>query len=173
VAGAAALIISGPVGSGKTTVMDEASTLLRAADVAHIGLDFDSLCLIHPHDEGDRFATRYGFENLGAVWANARKRGIDKVLISRVVEHRDQISDFSSALGGAAVLVCRLRVPVAVMQDRLRARERGESLAWHVARAAELDEILDRSKSEDFVVENHDRDVTEVAREVLEKAGWL
>ncbi len=42
-----------------------------------------------------------------------------------------------------------------------------------VARVAELEASLDAGHVEDFSVENDSRAVTEVAREVLVRAGWL
>jgi hypothetical protein len=41
-----------------------------------------------------------------------------------------------------------------------------------VARAAELNEILDRAHLEQFTITNDGRPATEVARELLEHAGW-
>jgi hypothetical protein len=42
-----------------------------------------------------------------------------------------------------------------------------------IRRVAELDGTLDAAAVEDFSVLNDDRSVTEVAREMLVRAGWL
>ena len=41
------LVISGSMGSGKTTVLGEASDLLGAAEIIHAAIDLDSLALGH------------------------------------------------------------------------------------------------------------------------------
>jgi len=52
-------------------------------------------------------------------------------------------------------------------------REPGMHQATFVARARELQHVLDAAQLEDFTIVNDDRSVTEVARDVLERAGWL
>jgi hypothetical protein len=42
-----------------------------------------------------------------------------------------------------------------------------------LARVIELNTVLDRVHLEDFSVANEHRSVTEVARDVLRRAGWL
>ena len=42
-----------------------------------------------------------------------------------------------------------------------------------VARVAELDTLLDRAQLEDFSLVNDDGSVTDVARELLVRAGWI
>ena len=41
------LVISGSMGSGKTTVLGEASDLLAAAEILHAAIDLDTLALGH------------------------------------------------------------------------------------------------------------------------------
>jgi hypothetical protein len=45
--------------------------------------------------------------------------------------------------------------------------------AKFVARARELQQVLDAAQLEDFTVVNDGRSVTDVAHEVLQRAGWL
>jgi hypothetical protein len=42
-----------------------------------------------------------------------------------------------------------------------------------VARMEELNSILDRSRLEDFSIAGDDRSVTQIAHEMLRKAGWI
>ena len=41
-----------------------------------------------------------------------------------------------------------------------------------LARARELDGILEQARLEDFCVANDNRSITDVAAEVLKRAGW-
>jgi hypothetical protein len=49
----------------------------------------------------------------------------------------------------------------------------GPSLDWHLARTIDLETILEQHGLEDFVVENGERSVRDVAIEVLVRSGWL
>jgi hypothetical protein len=64
--------------------------------------------------------------------------------------------------------------PESARLERLHARHPlGWSRDWHLARTVELEDLLDQRSCEDFTVENGDRTVGEVAREVLVRAGWI
>ena len=76
-------------------------------------------------------------------------------------------------MAGAEIVVCRLTAALATMERRLRVREPGMNQAKLLARARELQQVLDAAQVEDFTVVNDDRSVTAVALEVLERAGWL
>lgn len=62
------LVISGSMGSGKTTVLSELSDLLEEAGVAHAAVDLDTLSLMHPRrgEQGERLM----YDNLAAMWPN-------------------------------------------------------------------------------------------------------
>ena len=55
----------------------------------------------------------------------------------------------------------------------MRTREPGVLREAFVARVTELEALLDEAKVEDFSLDNSDRAVTDVAREMLGRAGWL
>ncbi|MBI4172878.1 MAG: hypothetical protein HY511_08945 [Actinobacteria bacterium] len=44
---------------------------------------------------------------------------------------------------------------------------------WHARRAAELERIMNRAHVEDVLVTTDRRTVNAIAREVLDRAGWL
>jgi hypothetical protein len=52
-------------------------------------------------------------------------------------------------------------------------RESGVSQREYVARVAELNTILDRAQLENFTIINENRPLTDVAHELLVKAGWI
>ena len=71
------LVISGSMGTGKTTVLYEASDLLSEAGVAHAALDLDCLSVMHPQ-RGPR-GQRLEFTNLAAVWPNYVASGAERL----------------------------------------------------------------------------------------------
>ena len=168
------LHLSGSMGAGKTTVMGEASDLLIEANVSHACVDFDGLALIHPHAPDDPDGCGLAFRNLKSIWANYRAVGIERLVIAAVIESRSQLAHYEDAVPGAEIVLCRLLAPMATMHDRLRSRDPGIYLPRFLARSTRLDGILAARRIEDFTVDNGPgRHVTDVAREVLRRAGWL
>ena len=166
------LLISGAMGSGKTTVLSEASDLLKQADVSHAAIDLDWLSIMHP--SSGQQSERLMFANLAALWSTYAAAGAERLLIARVVENRSELQRYRDAVPGAEPVVCRLTASLDTMQSRLRVREPGMIQAQIVARAGPLADTLRRARAEDFTVDNGDgRSITDVAREVLAGAGWL
>ncbi len=157
------------MGAGKTTVMAEASDVLASRGVRHAAIDLDGLGIVH---HADRAADELTYTNLRTVWANYAAAGVNRLLIAAAVENRAVLDRLRESLPGAEIVVCRLRAPLAVMEDRVRVREPGLHQEKFVARVAELERQLDAAGVEDFAVVN-DGDVTQVALEVLSRAGWL
>lgn len=59
------------------------------------------------------------------------------------------------------------------MEQRVRRRESGIAQRDYVLRVAKLDSILSAAQLENFAVHTEEPSVTEVAQEVLVKAGWI
>lgn len=165
------LLISGTVGVGKTSVGGEISEILTARSVPHAFVDLDALANSWPVQ--GRFNEGLAFRNLASVWANFRAAGAERLVVASVVESRDDLRRYEEAVPGAEVTLCRLLASQGAREARLRAREVGSGLAWHLNRTAELEHILQEAALEDFCVVNEGRPLEAVALEVLQKAGWL
>lgn len=164
------LVISGSMGSGKTTVLGEASDVLTEANVAHAAIDVDALGIVHLPDASTDDLT---IQNLASVWSNYAAAGVRRLLLAETLESIADRERLRQAVPGAEIIVCRLRASLDTMQQRIRLREPGMLQKKFVARAAELEALLDAAKVEDFVVDNNGRSITEVAREVLVRSRWL
>jgi shikimate kinase len=167
------LVITGPVGAGKTAVVGALSDLLSEAGIAHAAIDQDWLRSCFPRPADDPFHMALGLRNLAAVWVNFRAAGAARLIVADVVETQAQRADYLAAAPGAQLTVVRLRAALPTLLTRLAGRETGASLVWHQARAAELEEIMTRNRVADLVVETDGKSVKEVAREVAIKTGWL
>jgi hypothetical protein len=129
----------------------------------------DALATVHAPAAPDDLLYR----NLAAVWGNCAAAGVDTLLLAYAVDHQAALNRVKETLPGAEIIVCRLRAPLETMRQRVRLREPGFLQQQFVARVAELEMLLDRAGVEDFAIDNADRSVTEVAREMLTRAGWL
>lgn len=167
------LIISGPVGVGKTTIAGELSILLEADDVAHTCVDMDALAGTFPRPPDDPFGNALALENLAAVWTNAKRYGSRNLIVARVMEAADDVAALSQAVGIPAPVVCLLTACNNTLLKRVRQRERGSGRAWHENRAVVLSEILERAALEDFCVATDNRPVAEIALEIRQMLPWM
>jgi adenylylsulfate kinase len=165
------IVITGPVGAGKSTVGDALSDLLKEREIAHGVIDVDYLRWCSPAPPNDPFHYQLGLRNLASVGAAYRDAGATCLVVIDVVEHRRQIADYEEAIPGGSVTIVRLRVPMTTIERRLRGRNSGASLAWHLARAPELERIFDENQIEDLAIDCGDRTPAEIAVEIADRMG--
>lgn len=167
------IIVTGPVGVGKTTVAMEMGYALRDAEIPHATIDFDGLTACYPRPpDDDRWGTKLGLLNLAALWNNFRGSGARRLIIARVIESRSELEGFREAVPGMEVVVVRLRATTETLQTRVRQRRQG-AMDWHLDRAAELAALMDARAVEDLLFETEDREPGSIAREILRRVGWL
>ncbi|MFF0266966.1 zeta toxin family protein [Kribbella sp. NPDC004536] len=163
------VVITGPVGAGKTTTMQHLAELLAHQGKPVAALDLDTLRALWPANPDDPFHTHLGLTNLSAIWPHFAERGAGWLLLTDIVEHPDQRSDYEDAIPGASIVILRLDVPLDRLHERLRRRESGESLAWHLRRSDELHQLMTERGVGDVVVTVADETPPEVAGLVLEQ----
>ena len=166
------LVITGPVGVGKSTIAAEAAWLLRQADVPHALIDLDRIEQCWPVPADDPWNERVSHRNLACMWANFRQAGADRLILARVLESRSLLRRVTKAVPGAQITVVRLRAPLAVLHERIRCREASDP-AWFLGAAAHTAAVFERAQVEDHLVDNENRPATVVAEEVLHRVGWL
>lgn len=171
----AVLVVTGPVGVGKTTVLHEADRLLIDAKVPHATVELEEIAGIWPMPDDWRARRRVAFRNLASLWGNYQAAGADRLLLGMLFHRgRSDLLPVRRAIPTADITVVQLRAPLELIEGRLRAREASESSGeqevsgarWWVRR-------LERSPVGDYIVDNHQRSPEQVAREVLQLAGWL
>jgi hypothetical protein len=165
------LIITGTMGAGKTAVLAEASDILAKRQIFHAAIDLDALGLAHLPLAAAGDGVMYG--NLRSVCTNYAAVGVQRFLLARAIEDEAELRLCREIIPAANTVVCRLTARIEVMQRRIETRELGIARQEYVARVAELHAILERAQLEDFAVINDDRSLTEVALEMLVKAGWI
>jgi hypothetical protein len=165
------LIITGTMGAGKTAVLGEASDILALRHIAHAAIDLDAFGLGHLPSAASSDGVMY--RNLQSVCRNYASIGVRRFLLARAMEDRAELELCRGAVSAKNTVVCRLTASIETMQHRVKMREAGVSQRGYVARVAKLNVILDRARLEDFTVTNENRSLTEVAHEMLAKAGWI
>lgn len=111
--------------------------------------------------------------NLAAIWKNFREEGAERLVAADVIESRDELERYRQAVPGAEIVVARLQATPETLLERIKRREIGSGLDWHLQRAVELGRQMEQDRVEDFVVVTDGKSVGEVARQVLVKSGWL
>jgi chloramphenicol 3-O-phosphotransferase len=164
------LVITGPVGVGKTSVAASVSEILDERGIPHACIDLDWLRWCHPAPGHDPFNVTLGLKNLSAVWANCRAAGAERLIIADVVEAPEEREGYLAAVPGAYLWIVRLTAPVSTLHERLEGRETGASLEWHKARAVELAGQMEETALEDLKVDTDGRTVRQVAEEVLTRS---
>jgi hypothetical protein len=165
------LIITGAMGAGKTAVLAEASDILTLRHITHAAIDLDALGLAHLPSSSTNDGVMY--RNLQSVRQNYVSLGVPRFLLARAMEDRSELELCRGIVSAADTVVCRLTASIEAMQQRVRLRESGVLQREYVARVAKLQAILDRARLENFAVSNENRSLTEVAREMLVKSGWI
>ncbi|MGW0481884.1 AAA family ATPase [Nonomuraea sp. NPDC003214] len=170
---ARALLITGTVGAGKTTVADALGDLLADARVPGAVLDLDWLRRSWPSPPGDPFNSAMTVRNLRSVARNYLEAGAVRLVLAGVIESLEERGRYREALG-VDLTVCRLRVEPATLRRRLVRRHDGDEarLRWHLARAGELDDILDAAEVDDVTVRVADDPPAAVAAAVLKATAW-
>jgi len=167
------LLVTGPVGVGKTSVAFEMLEVLGERGLAHAFFDVDGLTYFHPKPAGDPFGERFALNALETLFPSLQEQGVDRLILARVLWERDSLSRYERAIPGAEITVVRLTAPLPVIQERIRGREIGAGLDWYLARAAELDTHWRANPVEDLLVETDQRSVRSLAEEILSSAGWI
>jgi hypothetical protein len=166
------LVVTGPVGVGKTAVAFEMMEVLEERNLAHAFFDVDGLTYFHPKPADDRFGERFALEALGLLLPRLQEQGIERLILARVLWERESLGLYERALPGANITVVRLTAPLPVINARVRGREVGSAVEWYLARAAELHAHWAAHPVEDLLVETAGRGVREIAEEILGMISW-
>ncbi|WP_121029965.1 adenylyl-sulfate kinase [Terracoccus luteus] len=161
------IVLTGPVGAGKTTTLAALSRRLDHDGIRHVALDLDDVRLVFPRRDDDPFAIALGLADLAAIVPNVRAEAVDLLVLADVVEHPSGRGRYERACPGADVAVVRLSVGVELMRERLRGRESGETVDWYLSRTAELDAAMAAAGVGDVVVEVGRRTPDEVAQDIV------
>lgn len=168
-----AIVITGPVGAGKTTTAMALAEMLEHDDISCAMVDMDQLRWFHPTPEGDPFGETVGRKHLRYMAQTWRELGIPTVILADVIENADGKQALADALPGYDLSVVRLNVEMDRLHARLHNRETERQIAWHLNRAQELQEIMIRNGVGDIIIDVGDENPEQISTEIARRFGLL
>jgi len=161
------LIITGPVGVGKTSAAETVFDILSAKTTPSAVIDFDWLTAAYPPPVDDRFNFKLGIKNLSSILPNYLSMGIKLFIIPTVVENKEEIEAFRKLIIDTNIFVVRLTAKPATLHRRLEKREIGSLLNWHKKRALELIDMFESKQLENSIIDTEDKSIKSIAEEIL------
>lgn len=158
------VIITGPVGVGKTTVAEALGNHLESSGTAYWLMDVDRLTDFAPRSPGDRFGSGLSAAGIASLWPVMRSAGVRVVILPRVVESRQEVERLRAAVPGAVSLMVRLRASLETLESRIRGRADGPQQVWDLQRTHELLPMMEASDPNDMVVDTEGRSPDEIAK---------
>ncbi|WP_143099789.1 hypothetical protein [Nocardioides psychrotolerans] len=167
-------MLIGTMGVGKSSVAAALAGLLTTRGIPHARLDLDDVRRAWPAPADDPFHFALTTQNLSCLSTSFVRSGAEPLVLAGVIETRSGLATFSAAID-MPLTVCRLTASPDVLRRRLTARhlDDDEALRWHLARAPELDRILDAALLEACSVDVSTSTVSAAARDVARVVGWL
>lgn len=133
------LVLTGPPGAGKTSVLEALSDQLGDDDVHHAMVETEALTATHPALSDEQWLA-----HVGASCRLHRAQGQRLLLVAATVESNADLRGLLDAVGGDAHAVVRLEAEPATLARRIAERERDgwSGLDELVAASARLTPVI-------------------------------
>jgi predicted kinase len=159
------LLVTGPPGSGKTTVLERLTGILDAEGVSYAALELEALSLVNPLPDDDA-----AFAHLEFIARSFAERGYPNLLLTATVVDDDYLARLRAALPSDDIRIARLEAPTEVLLQRVREREPADwvGLPRLLEATAELAESIAALPGIDLVVRTAEGDPRELAASLRE-----
>ena len=166
------VLLTGPVGSGKTSVATELGELLGERGLPTAVIDLDWLGWFHAGPDGAPGPDELIADNLRAIWPRFRSAGARFVVLARAVTKVEQIETVRAALPEVDLTVALVSTSPNVIAERLGRRDRGAVLREHLEESASMGRALKDARLEDLRVDNEGVSAASAAQDLLRQLGW-
>ena len=155
--------------------------MLAEARIAHVAIESDELDRVFPKPGAEELAPLapgardVSQLNLAALWGTYRALGHTRLIMSGVMLHIGFDKRWIlAAIPDARITVVRLRAGDEALLERIDRRETGAGREAQIERSLrQARRLAGETAGDFFVVDTDGRMPTELAREVLGRAGWL
>ena len=113
-----AVLITGPPGAGKTSVLTALVDLLSDDDVAHAALEVEAVVWTHPALDDDA-----RLRHVRVNCALLRKAGAELLLVGDTIESEAELARLVAAIGADTTFVVRLHAGPDTLAERIIASE--------------------------------------------------
>ena len=165
------LLITGTVGSGKTTVAIEVGEQLAEMGLPNAVIDLDWLGWVNVKDDFNGY-DHLIVQNVFAAWPNYYSVGVQYLVLARMLLQREPVEFLTKAFPNTPITVVRLTVSKNTLEKRLTKRDNGETLREHLDEMESMNAILDELHLESATIRNEEIKVQETARQIIEIIGW-
>ena len=158
-----AVLITGPPGVGKTSVLTALVDALSDADIAHAAIEIEMLEWAHP---GLTDAQR--MRHVSTMCALYRDAGHRLLLIAQTIETDDDLAMLLDAIGAEEHVLVRLEAQPATLVERIieREPESWSGLSWLVDHAQELAVTMPALRGVDLVLSTEGQQPEAVAERI-------
>jgi ribose 1,5-bisphosphokinase PhnN len=113
-----AVVLTGPPGAGKTSVLEALSDALTADDVGHATVEVEALTSAHPALDDEQWVMP-----VAAICGLYRRLGYDVLPVTATVESAEDLRAVVAAVGADAHAVVRLEAEPETLRKRIIERE--------------------------------------------------
>lgn len=159
------LVLTGGIGSGKTTVAVEVGEILSGDAIPVSVVDLDQLCWTAPAPWSGMAVDDVLLGSLAAILPVHASAGVQRLVLPRLVQTRDEVEQLRGTVGARTLLVVEVTASAAEREARIRGRDAGRTLEEHLG---ELEALLPEDGAADLRVATDGRTVESVAAEVVD-----
>ncbi|MGH6804914.1 MAG: hypothetical protein ACREC3_16370, partial [Methyloceanibacter sp.] len=167
------VLLTGTLGSGKTTVAIEVARVAEGRGVPCAAIDLDWLCWVHPRVPiTDSQRDNLILQNLLSLWFNFHGVGVEYLVLARALLDDTLLAALERVFPQTRVTVLRIDASPQTIERRLTRRDTGEILEEHLRQSAAITIAVEKAALEDAIVLNDCERVSDVAQQVLDVLAW-